>query len=142
MFMTARRSSEEMSLVPAARRMPFVAGDSPAMRERAEQLVARARAEGVDLTGGGGLLTAMVRQALQTGLEVDITDHLGCEAHDSAGRGSGSSRNGSSRNTGPIDVGDVERPAGPQRHVRAANHAATSAGQLPRGPARVSNRRG
>jgi len=34
------------------------------MRERAEQLVGRARAGGVELTGDDGLLTAMVRQVL------------------------------------------------------------------------------
>ena len=106
--MTARRSDEEMSLVPAARSVPFVAGDSPAMREWAEQLVARARAEGVDLTGDDGLLTAMVRQVLQTGLEVELTDYLGYEPHDPAGRGSGNSRNGTSRKTVTTDVGDVE----------------------------------
>ncbi len=60
--MATRRSSEEMSLVPTARSVPFVAGDTPAMREWAEQLVERARSEGVELTGDGGLLTAMVRQ--------------------------------------------------------------------------------
>ena len=57
------------------------------MREWAEQLVARARAEGVELTGDGGLLTAMVREVLQTGLEVEMADHLGYEPHDPAGRG-------------------------------------------------------
>ena len=106
--MTSRRSPDEVSLVPAARRVPFVAGDTPAMREWAEQLVARARAEGVDLTGDDGLLTAMVRQVLQTGLEVELADHLGYEPHDPAGRGSGSSRNGTSRKTVTTDVGDVE----------------------------------
>lgn len=75
-----------MSLVPAARSVPFVAGDTPAMREWAEQLVARARAECVELTGNDGLLTAMVRQVLQTGLEVGLTDHLGYEPHDPVGR--------------------------------------------------------
>jgi putative transposase len=108
MFMTARRSSEEMGLVPAARSVPFVAGDAPAMREWAEQLVERARAEGVELTGDDGLLTAMVRQVLQTGLEVELTEHLGYEPHDAAGRGSGNSRNGSSRKTVTTDVGQVE----------------------------------
>ena len=87
--MVSRRSSDEMELVPAARSVPVVAGDSPAMREWAEQLVARARAEGVELTGDDGLLTAMVRQVLQTGLAVELTDHLGYEPHDPAGRGSG-----------------------------------------------------
>ena len=74
---------------PAARSVPLVAGDTPAMREWAEQLVARARAEGVELTGDDGLLTAMVRQVLQTGLEVELADHLGYEPHDPAGRGTG-----------------------------------------------------
>ena len=101
-------SSDEVSLVPAARSVPLVAGDTPAMREWAEQLVARARAEGVELTGDDGLLTAMVRQVLQTGLEVELADHLGYEPHDPAGRGSGNSRNGTSRKTVTTDVGDVE----------------------------------
>jgi len=50
----------------------------------------------------------MVRQVLQTGLEVELTDHLGYEPHDPAGRGSGNSRNGTSRKTVTTDVGDVE----------------------------------
>ena len=95
--MVTRRSSDEVSLVPAARSVPFVAGDTPAMREWAEQLVARARAEGVELTGDDGLLTSMVRHVLQTGLEVELADHLGYEPHDPVGRESGNSRNGASR---------------------------------------------
>ena len=47
--------------------VPLV-GDEPAMRDWAAELVARARADGVELTGDDGLLTALVRQALQTGL--------------------------------------------------------------------------
>jgi hypothetical protein len=39
------------------------------MRDWADELVARARTEGVELTGENGLLTALVRQVLQTGLE-------------------------------------------------------------------------
>jgi len=78
------------------------------MRERAEQLVARARAEGVELTGDDGLLTAMVRQVLQTGLEVEMSEHLGYERHDPAGRGSGNSRNGGYAKTVTTDVGRVE----------------------------------
>src|SRR5437899_11423343 len=101
-------SSDEVSVVPVARSVPIVAGDAPAMREWAEELVARARAEGVELTGDDGLLTAMIRQVLQTGLEVELTDHLVYEPHDPAGRGSGSSRNGTSRKKVTTDVGDVE----------------------------------
>src|SRR5947209_1771477 len=100
-------SSDGVSVVPAARSVPLVAGDTPAMREWAEQLVARARAEGVELTGDDGLLTAMIRQVLQTGLEVELADHLGYEPYDPAGRGSGNSRNGSSAKTVTTDVGEV-----------------------------------
>ena len=105
--MTTQKNEAERSLEPAARSVPLVAGDTPAMREWAEQLVARARAEGVELTGDDGLLTAMIRQVLQTGLEVELADHLGYEPYDPAGRGSGNSRNGSSAKTVTTDVGDV-----------------------------------
>jgi transposase-like protein len=50
----------------------------------------------------------MVRQVLQTGLEVELTEHLGYEPHNPAGRGSGNSRNGTSRKTVTTDVGDVD----------------------------------
>jgi transposase-like protein len=83
-------------------------GDGPAMRDWAEALVARARADGVELTGDDGLLTALVRQVLQTGLEVEMTDHLGYERHAVAGRGSGNSRNGSYPKTVTTEIGQVE----------------------------------
>jgi transposase-like protein len=51
------------------------------MRDWAAELVERARSEGVELTGDNGLLTALVRHVLQTGLEVEMTDHLGYEPH-------------------------------------------------------------
>jgi transposase-like protein len=107
MSMTTQENTAGMSLEPAARSVPLVAGDTPAMREWAEQLVSRARAEGVELTGDDGLLTAMIRQVLQTGLEVELADHLGYEPYDPAGRGSGNSRNGSSPKTVTTDVGEV-----------------------------------
>jgi putative transposase len=106
--MTTKSSSDEVSSVAGARSVAFVAGDTPAMREWAEELVARARAEGVELTGDDGLLTAMIRQVLQTGLEVELSDHLGYEPHDPAGRGSGNSRNGSYSKTVTTDIGDVD----------------------------------
>src|SRR3954453_9166169 len=55
---------------PARRpRIVPLVGDEPAMRDWADEPVARARTEGVELTGDNGLLTALVRQGLQTGLE-------------------------------------------------------------------------
>jgi putative transposase len=104
--MTTRQPSGDMSVV-SARSVPAVS-DEAAMREWAELLVARAREEGVDLTGEGGLLTGLVRQVLQTGLEVEMADHLGYERHDPAGRGSGNSRNGVYPKTVSTEIGDVE----------------------------------
>jgi putative transposase len=86
--------------------VPLV-GDEPAMRGWAAELVERARTDGVELTGENGLLTALVRQVLQTGLEVELTDHLGYEPHAVEGRGSGNSRNGSYPKTVTTDVGPV-----------------------------------
>jgi putative transposase len=98
------------SIIPSpavARSVPLV-GDEPAMREWAEQLVAQARSEGVELTGDNGLLTALVRRVLQTGLNVELTDHLGYEPHAVEGRGSGNSRNGSYAKTVTTEIGQVE----------------------------------
>jgi putative transposase len=92
---------------PAVPSVPLVA-DEPAIRDWAAELVARARAEGVELTGENGLLTGLVRQVLQTGLEVEITDHLGYERHAPEGRGSGNSRNGSSSKTVTTEIGKVD----------------------------------
>jgi transposase-like protein len=78
------------------------------MRDWAAELVERARTEGVELTGDNGLLTALVRQVLQTGLEVEMTDHLGYPPHAVEGRGSGNSRNGSYPKTVTTEIGCVD----------------------------------
>jgi hypothetical protein len=54
-------------------------------RAWARALVERARSEGVALTGEDGLLTSMVREVLQAGLDVEMTERLGYE-HLRAGR--------------------------------------------------------
>lgn len=105
--MTTRKAVEEAALVPT-RKAGHMTADTPAMREWAEELVSRARSEGVDLTGEDGLLTAMVRQVLQTGLEVEMSEHLGYEPYDPAGRGSGNSRNGSYPKKVATEIGEVE----------------------------------
>ncbi|SHN15304.1 transposase, partial [Actinacidiphila paucisporea] len=58
------------------------------------QLVDRARAGGLQLTGEGGLLQQLTKRVLESALEGEITDRLGYEKHDPAGAGSGNSRNG------------------------------------------------
>src|SRR4051794_29083174 len=104
MSMTTRQGRD---LVPVER-PPVPVRDSSALREWAELLVARAREEGVELTVGGGLLTGLVRQVLQTGREVELAHHLGYEPYDPAGRGSGNSRNGSTPKTVTTEIGEVE----------------------------------
>ena len=76
--------------------------------ELAEELVARARAEGVELVGPGGLLTDLTRTVLETALEVEMDDHLGYPKHAPEGRDNGNSRNGSRSKTVLTEVGEVE----------------------------------
>jgi putative transposase len=97
--------ADEISVLPARR---DVVVDSPALRDWAEALVERARADGVQLTGQDGLLTGLIRQVLQTGLEVEMADHLGYEHSDPTGRGSGNSRNGSYPKTISTEIGEVD----------------------------------
>jgi len=96
-------TDQDMPAVPADE----AAGEA-AMQDWAELLVERARAEGVELTGDGGLLTGLVRQVLQTGLEVEMADHLGYERHAPEGRGSGNSRNGSSPKRVTTEIGQID----------------------------------
>ena len=71
----------------------------------AEQLGATAKAQGLTLTGPGGLLTGLTKQLLETALEVEMAEHLG---HDRGQRStSGNMRNGSSAKTVRTDIGDV-----------------------------------
>jgi transposase-like protein len=85
-----------------------VGGDVASMDAWAAELVERARAEGVALTGDGGLLTDLMRHVLQRGLEVELSEHLGYERHAIEGRGSGNSRNGSYPKTVTTEIGEVE----------------------------------
>jgi putative transposase len=71
------------------------------------ELVARAGAEGVSLTGEGGLLQQLTKLVLEASLEGEMDSHLGYTKHDPAGRNSGNSRNGK-RKTVLTQVGPVE----------------------------------
>ena len=104
--MTTTMTDTKPATSARPRSVPLV-GDAPAMRDWATELVERARTDGVALTGEDGLLTALVQQVLQTGLEVEMTDHLGYEPHAVEGRGSGNSRNGTSPKTVTTEIGKV-----------------------------------
>jgi hypothetical protein len=62
--------------------------------ELADELLSRAQSEGVELLGPDGLLSQVTKAVLERALAEEMSEHLGYEKHDPAGRGSGNSRNG------------------------------------------------
>jgi len=76
--------------------------------ELARQLAGRARAEGLSLTGPGGLLGRLTKVVLEGALEGELDAHLGYAKHDPAGRDGQNSRNGHRAKTVLTDVGPVE----------------------------------
>ncbi len=87
------------------RELEFPSSVDPAI---AEQLVEQARTDGVDLVGPGGLLGELTKQVLETGLEVEMEEHLGYDKHAPEGRNGGNSRNGTRSKTVITEVGPVE----------------------------------
>ena len=73
-----------------------------------QALVAQARSEGVELIGPGGLLTRLTKSVLETALEAELSEHLGYEQYDAAGRNAGNSRNGTRTKTVFTEIGPVE----------------------------------
>lgn len=80
-----------------------------------ERLVGQA-GEGMELLGPDGILSAVTKQVLERAIDVELTDHLGYERGDPAGRGSGNSRNGTTPKTVHTDVGTVRVEAGRDRN--------------------------
>ena len=60
------------------------------------------------LGGDDGLLKGMLKAALERGLEVELTDHVGYERGDSDASLFPNSRNGSTAKTISSEIGDVE----------------------------------
>jgi putative transposase len=83
--------------------------DPPSAEElaAAKELVRQARAQGVALTGPGGLLKALTKTVLETALEEEMAEHLGYDKHDPVGRNRGNSRNGRRAKTVLTDSGEV-----------------------------------
>src|SRR5579859_3264749 len=74
----------------------------------ARELAERARAEGLSLTGPGGLLGRLTKVVLESALEGEMDAHLGYRKHDAAGDGSGNSRNGHRAKTVLTETGPVQ----------------------------------
>lgn len=78
------------------------------MKAEVARLVEQAEFEGVQLTGDGGLLPDMIKQAVEAALQGEMTAHLGYERYAAEGRGSGNSRNGSTMKTVHTAAGPAE----------------------------------
>ena len=80
----------------------------------AAELVRLAQEKGWSLTGPDGLLKTLTKTVVETALNEEMTEHLGYEKHDPAGRESGNIRNGTrtktvlTESTGHVDI-DVPR---------------------------------
>jgi transposase-like protein len=83
---------------------------APLEREVAREMVRAAKAQGLSLTGPGGLLKQLTKTVVEVSLEEEMTEHLGYSKHEVAGRESGNSRNGTrtktviTDNAGPVDI--------------------------------------
>ncbi|WP_264079708.1 IS256 family transposase [Mycolicibacter algericus] len=71
-----------------------------------DSLIADAVKSGTPIDGADGLLNELTKAVLERALNSELTHHLGYEAGDPAGRGSGNSRNG----TTPKTVATVNGP--------------------------------
>jgi putative transposase len=97
---TSLRSSDEV----AARRL--AGAFAP---EAIDGLLRDAQASGTPIDGVDGLLNQMTKAVLERALQAEMTDHLGYDAGDPAGNGTGNSRNGKSTKTvstrnGPVEI--------------------------------------
>ena len=101
-----------------------------AEQQAAEELVRRAREQGLSLTGPDGLLKQLTKTVLETALNQEMTEHLGHEKHGRPVTRAGNVRNGTRAKTvlteGTGQVG-IEVPRDRARHVRAADREQAAA---------------
>jgi len=79
------------TLEPVTKKKPEPSAEQAA----AEELVRRAREQGLSLTGPGGLLKQLTKVVIETALDQELTEHLGHEKNTPAGNEAGNVRNGS-----------------------------------------------
>lgn len=73
----------------------------------AQELIDKARADGLSLVGPNGLLRQVTKTVLEAALNAELDEHLGYEKGDSAGKFGTNERNGCSPKTVRTDVGEV-----------------------------------
>ena len=99
-----------MSDTEVVPRKPDPAGGDPPLVDGplADEVLARAQAQGAELLGPDGLLSQVTKAVLERALDEELTQHLGHEKHDLAGRGSGNSRNGTTGKALLTEVGGID----------------------------------
>ena len=82
--------------------------DDPVVVDQAlaEELIERAKAQGVELLGENGLLRQMTKAVLERGLAEELTEHLGYEPHERSG--SSNTRNGTTPKRLHTEAGSVD----------------------------------
>lgn len=75
--------------------------------ETIDALLADAKSSGTPIDGAEGLLNQLTKAVVERALMAELTDHLGYGHGDSAGNGSGNSRNGHSEKTVSTTAGPV-----------------------------------
>ncbi|MBF9318416.1 IS256 family transposase [Mycobacteroides chelonae] len=106
--------TEMMGAVTAATKLSddvqMVSSPTPEELATARELVRAAQARGVSFADtADGVLKALTKTVVETALEEELSDHLGYDKHDRAGRGSPNSRNGTRTKTVLTDtVGQIE----------------------------------
>ena len=78
---------------------PTTGTPEDAERAAIREMVKSARQRGLDITGPDGLLKLLTKTVLETALEEEMSEHLGYDKHDPAGRDGGKSRNGTRAKT-------------------------------------------
>jgi transposase-like protein len=79
-----------------------------ATSDLADELLARARADGASLVGPDGLVADLTKRVLESMLEGELTEHVGYGPYDPAGHNSGNSRNGTRTKTVITEIGAIE----------------------------------
>ncbi|HKH54538.1 MAG TPA: IS256 family transposase [Propionibacteriaceae bacterium] len=97
-----------ISSVAGGERDRSVSSPEPIPADVVDQLMAKVRAEGLELLGEGGVLAELTKTILERALDEELTDHVGYERGDPAGRGSGNSRNGTSPKRVLTEIGAID----------------------------------
>ena len=89
---------------------PFRPADLSAAvtEEMIDAVMANVDAGGLELLGPDGVLAELTKRLLERGLAEELSDHLGYEPGDAAGRGSGNNRNGTSPKRVLTEIGAID----------------------------------